>query len=110
VALARDQRLRRSFAKKRFRVRRNFTCSAFAGWPPAGLEKDRLGAHILGMSNTRYEIHEADDGTFTVVISDGIYADLAMTKFDSREQAEEFIADERRKRGIDGRWQPIAED
>lgn len=79
-------------------------------WQPEGLEKDRLRAHILGMSRPRYEIHEADDGTFTVEIYDGIGADAAITNFDSKKQAEDWIADERRKLGIDGHWQAITDD
>jgi hypothetical protein len=62
------------------------------------------------MSTPQYEIHEADDGTFSVEVSDGIGADAVITKFDSRKQAEDWIADERRKHGIDKRWQPIADD
>jgi hypothetical protein len=47
------------------------------------------------MSGPRYLIHEADDGTVTVEI------------YDSRKQAEDWIAEERRKLGINGRWRAI---
>jgi hypothetical protein len=73
----------------------------------SGLEEGRFGAHIPGMSKPRYEIHEADDGTFTVEVYDGVGADAVITNFDSKKQAEDWIADERRKLGIDGRWQAI---
>jgi hypothetical protein len=59
------------------------------------------------MSGPRYLIHEADDGTFTVEIYDGIGADAVIPKFDSRKQAEDWIAEERRKLGINGRWRAI---
>jgi hypothetical protein len=71
------------------------------------VETDRFGAHIRWMSRPRYLIHEADDGTFIVEIYDGIGADAAITKFDSKKQAEDWIANERRKLGIEGRWQAI---
>jgi hypothetical protein len=72
-----------------------------------GVETDRLRAHIRAMSGPRYLIHEADDGTFTVEIYDGIGADAVIPKFDSRKQAEDWIAEERRKLGINGRWRAI---
>jgi len=54
----------------------------------------------------RYEFLELHDGTFSVEISDGVVAD-AIVPFVTRKDAEEFVAEERRKLGIDGRWQPI---
>jgi len=62
------------------------------------------------MSTPRYEIHEADDGTFTVEVSDGVFADAVIPNFASRKDAEDWIAAERRKRGIDERWQQITDD
>jgi hypothetical protein len=55
------------------------------------------------MSANRYEIIDEGDGTFTVEISGGIGADMAVTKFATRKDAEDFVAEERRKLGIDGR-------
>lgn len=58
------------------------------------------------MSQNRYEIEQGEDGTFAVHISDGIVADATVMNFASLNEAEEFIAEERRKLGIDGRWRP----
>ena len=44
-----------------------------------------------------------------VEVYDGIHA-TAFMKFDSRKEAEDWIAKERRKLGIDSRWQPITDD
>jgi hypothetical protein len=61
------------------------------------------------MSTNRYEILDAGDGTFMVEISGGVGADATMTNFVTRKDAEDFVAEERRKLGIDGRW-PEATD
>ena len=75
-----------------------------------GLEKDRFPAHILGMRETRYEILEDDDGTFTVEIFGGDGADAAVTQFGSREEAVEWVREDRRRLGIDPRWKEAADD
>lgn len=59
------------------------------------------------MSTNRYEILEANDGTFAVEISGGVGADDTVTNFVTRKDAEDFIEEERRKLGIDGRWKAI---
>jgi hypothetical protein len=59
------------------------------------------------MSTNRYEILDAGDGTFLVEISGGVGADATVTGFITRKEAEDFVAEERRKLGIDGRWQAI---
>ena len=59
------------------------------------------------MSTNRYEILEVDDGTFAVEITGGVGEDAIVTKFGSRKDAEDFVAEERRKLGIDGRWPEI---
>jgi len=62
------------------------------------------------MSMNRYQILEAGDGTFMVEISGGVGADATITNFVTRKDAEDFVADERRKLGIDARWQAITDD
>jgi hypothetical protein len=112
---------RASFDQRESWIRSKASCNASSGAACAdslrvaqardlgtiGVETDRLRAHIRAMSGPRYLIHEADDGTFTVEIYDGIGADAVIPKFDSRKQAEDWIAEERRKLGINGRWRAI---
>jgi hypothetical protein len=74
---------------------------------PAGMETDRIRAHIRGMSEPQYEFVEAGDGTFTVGISGGLGSDLDLTRFASRREAEEWIKAERLRLGIDPRWTAI---
>jgi hypothetical protein len=59
------------------------------------------------MSTNRYEIFESEDDTFAVEIFGGIGVDVTVPKFATRKDAEDFVANERRKLGIDGRWQAI---
>lgn len=59
------------------------------------------------MSTIRYEILDAGDGTFMVEISGGTGDDFTTIGFETRKDAEDFVRDERRKRGIDERWPPI---
>jgi hypothetical protein len=72
-----------------------------------GVETNRFGAHIRCMSTNRYEILDAGDGTLSVEISGGVGEDAAVTGFATQKDAEDFVAEERRKLGVDGRWQPI---
>jgi hypothetical protein len=76
-------------------------------WQRSGLENWRVAAHIRRMSTNRYEILDAGDGTFIVEISGGPGYDAAVTKFVTRKDAEDYVAEERRKLGIDSRWQAI---
>ena len=62
------------------------------------------------MSEPQYKILEADDGTFTVEIYGGDGADAAVTQFSSREEAVEWVREDRRRLGIDPRWQEAAEE
>jgi hypothetical protein len=81
--------------------------SAPAHCRSGGVETDRFAAHTRRMSTNRYEILDAGDGTFVVEISGGVGADATMTGFVTRKDAEDFIGEERRKLGIDERWQAI---
>jgi len=77
---------------------------------PRGVETDRFRAHISGMSEPQYEIFEADDGTFAVGIHGGDGADAVITKFGSRQDAEDWVREQRRKLGIDERWPEATND
>jgi hypothetical protein len=78
--------------------------------PPDGLEKDQLRAHIPGMSESQYEIFEPGDGTFAVEVHGGDGDDATMTGFASRQDAEDWVREQRRKLGIDERWPEITND
>jgi hypothetical protein len=57
------------------------------------------------MSEPQYEVLEADDGTFTVEIYGRDGADAVVTQFSSREEAVEWVREQRRKLGADKRYQ-----
>jgi hypothetical protein len=62
------------------------------------------------MGEPQYKILEADDGSFTVEDLGGDGTDAAITKFDSRKQAVDWVKEERRRLGIDERWQEAADE
>jgi hypothetical protein len=62
------------------------------------------------MSEPRYEVLEVDDGTFAVEVCGTDGGDAVTTRFDNRKQAVEWVRQERRRLGIDERWQEAADD
>jgi hypothetical protein len=75
-----------------------------------GVETDRFRAHIPGMSESQYEIFEANDGTFEVEIRGGDGSDAVITKFDSRQDAVGWVREQRQKLGVDERWPEATND
>jgi hypothetical protein len=62
------------------------------------------------MSESQYEIFEANDGTFEVEIRGGDGGDAVIRKFDSRQDAVDWVREQRRKLGIDERWPEATND
>ena len=61
------------------------------------------------MSEPKYKIHKASDGTCEVEVYGGDGSD-AVFQFGSTQEAEDFVAEERRKLGIDPRWSEDPDD
>ncbi|KJC59889.1 hypothetical protein UP10_14420 [Bradyrhizobium sp. LTSPM299] len=62
------------------------------------------------MSEPQYEIFEAGDGTFAVDVHGGDGNDATMTGLASRQDAVNWVGEQRRKLGIDERWPEITND
>jgi hypothetical protein len=62
------------------------------------------------MSESQYDIFKADDGTFAVEVRGGDGDDATITGFASRQDAADWVSEQRRKLGIDEHWPEITND
>jgi hypothetical protein len=72
-----------------------------------GVENGRFSEYVSSMSETQYEILEAADGTFSVLMRCENGADAEVSLFCSREEAVRWVAYQRRKPGSDIQWPEI---
>jgi hypothetical protein len=62
------------------------------------------------MSEPQYEIFEATDGTFAVEVRGGDGSDVTTTKFDSKQDAIDWVTEQLRRLGVDERWPEATND